>query len=62
VNTPARKTAHAHVTQKSKPGKMRSFDETDRHNPIASAIEPALNTKNVEVINAPYGPTAYSLK
>jgi hypothetical protein len=41
---------------------MRSFDETDRHNPIARVTDPALNAKNVEVINAPYGPTAYSLK
>jgi hypothetical protein len=59
---PARKTAHAQVSHNTKPGTKCSLDATERHSPRNNAKEPALRTKKVEVIKAPYGPRAYSLR
>jgi hypothetical protein len=59
---PARKTAHAQVSHNNKPGTRRNLDTTERHSPRDRAKDPALRTKKVEVIKAPYGLRAYSLR
>jgi hypothetical protein len=59
---PARKTAQAHASHNNKPGTKRNLDTTERHSPRDRANDPALRMKKVEVIKAPYGPRAYSLR
>jgi hypothetical protein len=59
---PARKTAHAHVNHDARPGTKYNLDATERYSPRSNAKEPTLRTKKVEVIKAPYGPRAYSLR